>query len=129
MASIEYGSMSRRRMFSVTPSGLVPASNRNLCSCPALVTVTSTENPCSAISASGTRPSAIIASGRHGLRARSTRRAGPWSVIRASVTLSIRMTTVTESTGSRSISMAGSTSCRTAAARLAGLSSMHTATS
>ena len=61
--------MSRRRMFSVTPSGLVPASNRNLCSCPALVTVTSTENPCSAISASGTRPPAIIASGRRGLRA------------------------------------------------------------
>ena len=94
-------------MFSVTPSGLVPASNRNLCSCPALVTVTSAENPCSAISESGTRPSAIIASGRHGLRARSNRRAGPWSVIRASVTLSMRMTTVTESTGSRSISMAG----------------------
>ena len=41
---------------------------QNLCSCPALVTVTSTENPCSAMSASGTCPSAIIASGRHGLR-------------------------------------------------------------
>ena len=116
-------------MFSVTPSGLVPASNRNLCSCPALVTVTSNENPCSAISPSGVRPSAIIASGRHGLRAGSARRAGPWSAIRLSVTLSIRVSTATESTGSRSILKAGSTSCRTAAATLAGLSSVHTGTS
>jgi hypothetical protein len=29
MTSIEDGSMSSRRMFSVTPSGLVPASNKN----------------------------------------------------------------------------------------------------
>ena len=41
-------------MFSVTPSGLAPVSNRNRCSRPPLVTVTSAENPCSAISASGT---------------------------------------------------------------------------
>ena len=40
MASIEDGSMSSRRMFSVTPSGLVPASNKNRCSRPALITVT-----------------------------------------------------------------------------------------
>jgi hypothetical protein len=47
-----------RRMFSTTPSGLVPASNSSLCSRPAFSTVTSTENPCSAISASAPLPSA-----------------------------------------------------------------------
>jgi hypothetical protein len=83
----------------------------------------------SAISASGTCPSVISADARRGLRPGSARRAGPWSAIRLSVELSIRVTTTTEFTGSRSISTAGSTSCRSAAARLAGLSSVHTAPS
>ena len=127
MASIEDGSMPRRRMFSVTPSGLVPASNRNRCSCPALVTVTRTENPCSAISASGACPASISADGRGGPLPKAGRLAGPISVIRLSVTLSISVVTTTESTGSRSISMAGSTSWRKSRAlRPAGLSSMHT---
>ena len=64
-------------MFSVTPSGLTPVSNRKRCSRPALVTVTRTENPCSATSASGTCPSAIVADGRIGVLPGPARRAGP----------------------------------------------------
>ena len=64
-------------MFSATPSGLVPASNSSRCARPARVTVTSAENPCSAISASGTWPAAIIGAGRDGPRPTGARRAGP----------------------------------------------------
>ena len=113
-------------MFRMMPSGLVPVSNRNRCSAPPLATVTRTEKPCSAISGLGTRPSTIVVDGRRGPAPRPIRRAGPWSGMSMSVTLSISVVTTTESTGSRSISMAGSTSCRIGAASLAGLSSVHT---
>src|SRR5580658_6033179 len=126
-ASMLPGSMSRYRMFAMTPSGLVPVSNRNRCSAPPLATVTRTEKPCSAISAPGSRPSTMVRDGRRGPRPRAMRWAGPWSGMSASVTLSINVVTTTESTGSRSISMAGSTSCRTGTAGWAGLSSVHMA--
>ena len=62
----------------------------------------------------------MMAEARHGPRPRVNRRAGPWSGMKASVRLSIKVVTTTESTGSRSISMAGSTSCRMLAAAAAG---------
>ena len=114
-------------MFSVTPSGLAPVSNRNRCSRPALVTVTSAEKPCSATSASGTWPPVIVVVGRHGPLPIRTRRAGPRSGSSMSVTLSISVVMTTESTGSRSIRTAGSTSWRRVGTGPAGLSSRHMA--
>ena len=113
MASIEPGSMSSLLMLVTTPSGLVPASKRNRCSRPALATVTSTEKPCSAISTSGAWPPAIVAAGRLPPRGPG-RRAGPWSGMKMSVTLSMSVVTTTESTGSSSIWTVGSVSCSTA---------------
>src|SRR5215467_3990377 len=113
IASIDVGSTSRRRMFSTTPSGLTPASKRTWCSEPFLVTVTSAEKPCSATSASGPSPPSMILTG---LRARDPPgglRAGPWSGMKLSVTLSINVVTVTASTGSRSNTTPGSKSCST----------------
>src|SRR5262245_44837581 len=60
-ASIEPGSMSSRRMFSTTPSGLAPASNSSRRVLAPRCTSTSRENPCSARSASGARPPVMIA--------------------------------------------------------------------
>lgn len=53
------------------------------------------------------------------------RRAGPWAGMVVSVTLSIRVVTTTESTGSKAISTVGSKACNTAGNWLAGLSSVH----
>jgi hypothetical protein len=58
------------------------------------------------------------AGGVHGLgppEPSAGRRARPWSGISMSATLSISVVTTTESTGSGSITTAGSTSCSTAA--------------
>ena len=77
ITSTDFGSTPSRRMFSLTPSVLPPVSNRTRCSFSPLVTVTSSESPCSAISGSGVSPSAIIAVGSRGPDPSVTRRAGP----------------------------------------------------
>ena len=120
IASIEPGSMSRRRMFSTTPSGLVPASNSTRCSARFLRTVTSTENPCSAISESRVCSPAIIEDARCRCGGPG-RLAGPWSGMNTSVTLSIRETISTESTGSSVIGCFTSTSWSTARIGAGGL--------
>ncbi len=102
-------------MFSIMPSGLVPVSNNSRCVLSPLVTVTSIEKPCSAISASGAQPSAISEAGRRARTDEPLRLAGPWSGMNASVTLSIRLTSSTESTGSSGTGTAGSRSARTGA--------------
>ena len=113
-------------MFRMMPSGLAPVSNRNRCSVPPLATVTRTEKPCSASSGLGVWPPVIVVHGRRGPLPMVMRWAGPISGSSMSAMLSISVVTTTESTGSRSISMAGSTSCRTGAGSVAGLSSVHT---
>ncbi len=86
-----------------------------------LRTVSSMENPCSARSASGARPSVMIAQGTVAPNLGPGRLAGPWSGMKRSVTLSMIVVISTESTGSRSIRCTGSTSCRTAGDPAAGL--------
>ena len=100
-------------MFSTTPSGLAPASNRIRCRRPCLVTVTSTEKPCSASSCSGASPPSMVAAAHRCADTTGGRCAGPWSGMKTSVTLSINVVTTTESTGSRSKTAGGSTSCST----------------
>ena len=113
MTSIPDRSTCSRRMFSATPSGLVPVSNKTVCRVPSLDTSTSTEKPCSATRASGTSPPSMVVAGRRPPANGSGRCAVPWSGIKASVTLSINVVTVTESTGSRSKTTLGSKSCNT----------------
>ena len=50
-------------MFSVTPSGLAPVSNRTVCSRPAPWSLTSAEKPCSARRPSIAWPPSITAEG------------------------------------------------------------------
>jgi hypothetical protein len=70
--------------------------------------------------------SPVTSTARLGTLNGPARRAGPWSGMKMSVTLSIRVVTTSESTGSKTISTVGSKSCNTAANWLAGLSSVHT---
>jgi len=126
MASIEPRSMASRRRFSVTPSGLVPASKSSRWLRAPRWTVTSMEKPCSASSASGAWPPAMTAHGR-ACRSGPGRRAGPWSGMKMSVTLSITETISTASTGARPMGSAGPASCRTGGSGAGGLLSVHMA--
>ncbi len=89
-------------MFSVSPSGVSPASNRTVVVRPAFSTVTRAENPCSARSASPVRPFSRKRAGRSGRTAsvNGERVAGPSSASSRSVVLSTSVVTVSESTGS-----------------------------
>ena len=100
--------------------GWCPASNRTRCSRPVLRTVTSTENPCSAISESRVCSPAIIEDARCRCGGPG-RLAGPWSGMNTSVTLSIREMISTESTGSSVIGCFTSTSWSTARIGAGGL--------
>jgi len=80
---------------------------------PSLVTVTSTEKSMLGDQCVPETGRSITAAGRRGRRAESA--AGPWFGHENVVTLSISVVTMTESTGSRSISTAGSTSYPVAA--------------
>ncbi len=104
--SMSFGERSSRRMFSMSPSGVMPASKRIRRSRSPLRTVTSAEKPCSASSASTVSPPSSVGAGIRGiapLLASPTRFAGPESSSSASLTLSTSVVTWTESTGWRFI--------------------------
>jgi hypothetical protein len=100
--SMSAGEISSRRMFSIRPSGVRPASNSTRVVRSSLRIVTRHENPCSARSASPVFPPSMKRAGIIGSVAWviGDRVTGPSSPSRMSVTLSTSVVTVTASTGS-----------------------------
>ena len=104
----------------ITPSGLVPASNRIWCRA---VLGHGHQHREPVLGQKRVRGVAAL----HGRRPAAGPRppgggrwAGPWSGMNTSVTLSISVVTVTESTGSRSNTTPGSKSCSTGAGCVSG---------
>jgi len=100
IVSMSFGDSSSRRMFSTTPVGVTPASNRIARSRPPVVTRTSAEKPGWAIRASG-RPSVTAEStrGRERWCSQVVRPTFGVGKISGSVTLSIRIVIRTASMG------------------------------
>src|SRR4051794_9678761 len=90
-------------MFSTSPSGVMPVSNRIRCSRPPRRSVTSAANPCSARSAPKASPRSRTGAATRGPEPITGLRAGPSSPSRMSVTLSTSVVIVSSSTDASTI--------------------------
>src|SRR5215471_12264271 len=104
MASTSLALTCRRSMLAIMPFGLTPVSKSMVCERSPRVTVSNSDKPCSATGWSGDVPSTIVAVGWvRGVAPGEKRRAGAWSGMNTSKTLSTSVVTVRLSTGSSGI--------------------------